>query len=121
MRALVATIAGDTHPLHNLRVHKSLREQFGADEAAVTDWNRHWIATGLAAVEAMVAQGGRGFAYGGTPTIADCYTVPALYSAHRFGVDVAGFPALVAAGERAAALPAVQAAHPSVQPDADPA
>lgn len=121
VRAMVATIAGDTHPLHNLRVHKALRERFGADEAAVADWNRHWIATGLAAVEAAVRRDGRGFAYGDTPTMADCYTVPALYSANRFDVDVTSFPALVAAVERAAALPAVQSAHPSVQPDADPA
>lgn len=120
VRALVATIAGDTHPLHNLRVHQALRERFGADEAAIAAWNRHWIATGLAAVEAAVARDGRGFAYGDMPTIADCYTVPALYSANRFGVDLAPYPALVAAGEAAAALPAVQAAHPSRQPDADP-
>lgn len=76
VRALVATIAGDTHPLHNLRVNKALRERFGADEAAVADWNRHWIATGLAAVEAAVRRDGRGFAYGDTPTMADCYTCP---------------------------------------------
>lgn len=120
VRALVATIAGDTHPLHNLRVHAALRERFDADEAAISAWNRHWIATGLAVVEAAVQRDGAGFAYGDAPTIADCFTVPALYSAQRFGVDLAPFPALVAASERAAALPAVQAAHPLAQPDADP-
>jgi len=119
VRALVATIASDTHPLHNLRVGKYLRTTLGADEDAVTTWNRHWIAEGLAAVEALVARHGGGFAYGDTPTMADCFTVPALYSANRFGVDMSAFPKLIAAGEAAAALPAFQAAHPSVQPDAD--
>lgn len=121
VRALVATIASDTHPLHNLRVHKYLKRDLGADEDAVAAWNRRWIAEGFAAIERAVAARGGGFAYGDTPTIADCFTVPALYSANRFGVDLAPFPALVAAGERAAALPAVAAAHPSAQPDADPA
>jgi maleylpyruvate isomerase len=121
IRALVAAIAADTHPLHNLRVGKYLKDALGADDGAVTAWNRHWLAEGLAAVEVMVARHGRGFAYGDTPTMADCFTVPALYSANRFGVDLAAFPALVAAGEAAAALPEVQAAHPSAQPDADPA
>jgi maleylpyruvate isomerase len=121
IRALVAAIAADTHPLHNLRVGKYLKGALGADDEAVTAWNRHWLAEGLAAVEVMVARHGRGFAYGDTPTMADCFTVPALYSANRFGVNLAAFPALVAAGEAAAALPEFQAAHPSVQPDADPA
>jgi len=121
VRALVAAIAADTHPLHNLRVGRYLKTTLGADDGAVTAWNRHWIAEGLGAVETMVAARGRGFAYGDTPTIADCFIVPALYSANRFGVDVSAFPKLVAAAEKAAALPAFEAAHPSAQPDADPA
>jgi maleylpyruvate isomerase len=47
--------------------------------------------------------------------------VPQIYSAERFGVDLAPYPRLVAAGEKARALPAFAAAHPSRQPDADPA
>jgi len=121
VRALVATIAADTHPLHNLRVGRHLTRALGTDDDGVAAWNRHWIAEGLAAVETMVSRHGRGFAHGDVPTIADCFTVPALYSARRFGVDVSAFPHLIAAGEAAAALPAVAAAHPSVQPDADPA
>lgn len=117
VRGLIATIAADIHPLHNLRVGKAVKA-LGGD---VDDWNRRWIAEGFGAVEAFVARHGRGFAWGNAPTIADCFTVPALYSATRFGVDLAPFPALKAAGERAAALPAVRAAHPLAQPDADPA
>jgi maleylpyruvate isomerase len=117
VRAIVAMIAADVHPLHNLRVLKALREQFGASEAQVQDWMAQWIGDGFAAVEALIARHGGAFAYGDAPTLADCVTVPALYSARRFGVDIAPYPRLVATADRAAAL--AEAAHPSRQPDAD--
>lgn len=119
VRAMAAAIASDTHPLHNLRVQRYVEEELGAGKSGVAAWNRHWIGEGLAAIEAAVRQHGRGFAYGDRPGMADCFIVPALYSANRFEVDVSGFPALIAAGEAAAALPAVAAAHPDRQPDAD--
>lgn len=118
-RALVATIASDIHPLHNLRIGKALRAM-GQDDAGIAAWNARWFGDGFAAVDMMIARHGAGFAVGGAPTIADCFTVPALYSAERFGIDLAPYPHLVAAGANAAALPAIQAAHPSAQPDADP-
>lgn len=46
--------------------------------------------------------------------------VPQLYSAERFGIDLSAFPGLVAVGEKARALVPFAAAHPSIQPDADP-
>lgn len=119
VRAMTATIASDTHPLHNLRVQNYVRDDLGADAVAMAAWNRRWIGDGLAALEAAVRLHGRGYAYGDRPGMADCFIVPALYSARRFAVDVSGFPALVAAGNAAAALPAVAAAHPDRQPDAD--
>jgi len=120
VRAMVAIIGADTHPLHNLRVVKALGE-LGADAVAVQQWTARWIGAGFAALEPMIARHGRGFAFGDTPTLADCFLVPALYSAERFSVDLAPYPALIAAGETARGLPAVASAHPSRQPDADPA
>ena len=117
VRGMIATIATDVHPLHNLRTLKALRQDFGASEAQVNAWMAHWMTDGFAAIEAMIARHGKGFAYGETPTLADCITIPALYSAERFGVDTTPYPNLVAAAARAAAL--AEAAHPSRQPDAD--
>lgn len=119
VRSMAAIIASDTHPLHNLRVLNALRKDFGAEEDGVRRWIAHWLGDGLAAVERLVERHGDGFAYGDRPTLADCCIVPALYSARRFAVDLSRFPALVDAGERAMALPAVAAAHPDRQPDAD--
>ena len=117
VRAMVATLATDVHPLHNLRTLKALRQDFGASEKQVNAWMARWMTDGFAAIEALIARHGGTFAYGDTPTLADCVTVPALYSAARFGVDTTAYPRLVATGARAAAR--VEAAHPDRQPDAD--
>lgn len=114
VRAMAATIACDIHPLNNLRVLNAVRELGGDADG----WAARWIAPGFAALETMIARHGDGFAYGAAPTLADCHLVPQVYSARRFGVDLAPYPRLVAAVDRARALPAVAAAHPDRQPDA---
>lgn len=119
VRAMALAIACDAHPLNNLRVLARLRADFGADEAAVSRWIAGWIADGFKAVETSIARYGEGFAYGATPTMADCCIVSQVYSARRFNVDLTSFPRLVAAADRASTLDAFVAAHPSNQPDAD--
>lgn len=121
VRAMVAIIGADTHPLHNLRVLKALASDLAADPIAAQRWAARWIGDGFAALEPLIAQYGNGFAFGDTPTLADCFLVPQLYSAERFSLDLTPYPRLVAAGDKARALPAFAAAHPSRQPDADQA
>ena len=116
---MAAVVACDIHPINNLRVLNALRSELGADNAAITRWIARWIAEGFEALALMVLQSGRGFAFGDRPTLADCYIVPQMYSAERFGVPTIAYPSLMAAVERARALPAVAAAHPDLQPDAD--
>ncbi|SFR76061.1 maleylacetoacetate isomerase [Sphingomonas jatrophae] len=118
VRAMAAVIGCDIHPLNNLRVLKALRGDLSATQAQVDGWIAHWIGEGFAALETMIARHGGGFAYRDTPTLADCYLVPQLYSADRFGVDVTPYSHLLAAAERLRAIPAVAAAHPDMQPDA---
>ncbi|MFV0625659.1 maleylacetoacetate isomerase [Sphingomonas sp. ac-8] len=119
VRAMAALVACDIHPLNNLRVLETLRSELAASEAQVQAWIARWIGDGFTALEALIARHGEGFAFGDTPSLADCHLVPQLYSAERFGVALAPYPRLVAAGERARALPAFAAAHPDCQPDAD--
>ena len=119
VRAMAATIACDIHPVNNLRILNALRTEFGADEAAVNRWIARWIGDGFAALEMLIARHGDGFAFGATPTIADCHLVPQVYSAERFTVDLSPYPHLKAAVDNARALPGFAAAHPERQPDAD--
>lgn len=121
VRAMAATIGCDIHPLNNLRVLKRLRGELAVSEEQVSGWTATWIADGFAALEKQVARHGRGFAFGDRPGLADCYLVPQVYSAERFGVDLSPYPALMAAATAARALDAVRAADPALQPDADPA
>lgn len=119
VRAMAAIVACDIHPINNLRILNALRTDLSADEATVQRWIARWIADGFVALEVLIARHGRGFAFGDMPTLADCHLVPQVYGAERFAVDLAPYPALMAAAENARALPAFAAAHPAVQPDAD--
>jgi maleylpyruvate isomerase len=119
VRAMAQTVASDIHPLNNLRVLNRLRADFGADDAAVSGWIAGWIAGGFEALEAMIQRYGGEFAFGDAPTLADCCLVPQVYSATRFAVDLAPYPRLTTAAERAGSLDAFAAAHPSRQPDAN--
>ncbi|KHL26875.1 maleylacetoacetate isomerase [Croceibacterium mercuriale] len=119
VRAMAALIGCDIHPLQNLRVLDTLRADFDATTEEVSAWAVRWIEDGFAALETLVAQHGGTYAFGDRPTLADCYLVPQLFNAQRFGVDLAPFPRLVAAGEATSALPEVAAAHPLQQADAD--
>lgn len=119
VRAMAALVACDIHPLQNLRVLKALKRDLAADETQLKAWPQHWIADGLQALEQLVAEHGRGFCFGDTPTLADCYLVPQLYSARRFEVDLGPYPHLSAVEARCAAMPAFAEAQPERQPDAD--
>jgi maleylpyruvate isomerase len=117
VRALAEHVNSGIQPLQNSAPLKVLREKEPGSEKA---WARHFIATGLAALEqAMTATAGR-HAMGDVPGLADCYLVPQVYNARRWEVDLAPFPTLRRVDEACAALPAFQAAHPDRQPDAPP-
>ena len=119
VRAMAQIVACDIHPLNNLRVLTALRQDLGADEAAVSRWIARWITEGFAALETLVARHGGRFAYGDAPGLADCCLVPQLYAAERFGVDVTGFPRLIGAAANARELTGFRQAAPALQPDAD--
>ena len=116
VRAMAGIIACDIHPLNNTRVAGALAG-LNLSEADRLAWTQRWIVDGFTALEPMIARHGRGFAFGQAPTLADCCLAPQVYSARRFDVDLTPFPALVAAADRANALPAFIAAHPDQQPD----
>lgn len=121
VRALALTVAADTHPLGNLRVLKYITGPLGQGEDVKLAWQQHWLRTGMASLEALLAahaDTGR-YCHGDQPTMADCCLVPQVFSAQRFGVDVAAYPTIARIHEACAQLPAFQRAHPAQQPDAE--
>ena len=121
VRSLALTVAADTHPLGNLRVLKYLKGDLGLSEEVKLAWQQHWLRTGLATLESLLAsdpQTGR-YCHGDAPTLADCCLVPQVFSAQRFQVDMTPYPTIMRIHASCAALPAFQQAHPSQQPDAE--
>jgi len=112
VRAMAALIACDIHPLNNLRVLNTLRSEIAVTDAQIQRWISKWITAGFDALETMVKFYGKGFAFGDTPTLADCYLVPQVYSAERFDVDLVSYPHLCAAATRSRALNAFDLASP---------
>jgi maleylpyruvate isomerase len=116
VRALAEHVNSGIQPMQNAVVLRLLREKVpGWDQ----EWARTAIAGGLTALEVAMSDGGAGrFCHGDAPGLADCYLIPQLYNARRFGVETSGLPTLLRIEAACAALPAFQAAHPDRQPDA---
>ena len=120
VRALAAIVGCDIHPVNNRRILESLRQDFGADEAAINRWCGRWIADGFEAIESLLAQDTQrgGYCFGGAPTLADVYLVPQVESARRFKVDMSRWPLISAVDAACGQLDAFKRAAPAVQPDA---
>ena len=112
VRALALAVACDIHPVNNLRVLKYLSGPLGQPQEARDSWYRHWVAEGLAALEAMAAPRSGRFLFGDSPSLADLCLVPQMYNARRFEVPIDAWPTLVRADAEANRLEAFAAAHP---------
>jgi maleylpyruvate isomerase len=120
VRALMNVVACDIHPLGNMRVLVSLKEDHGQSDAAIAGFAMRWNLAGFEALEAMIARGPSGpWCWGATPTLADVCVVPQLYAGvSRYGIDLNAFPRLAQVYAAAETHPAFIAAHPMQQPDA---
>ena len=118
IKAFALAIACDTHPVQNLRVLKKVRAM-GHSEEETNAWAASVNRDGLAACEVMIAGNPGPYCFGAQPTLADILLVPQMANARRFGVDLSGFPKLLAADAAARAHPAFAAAAPENQPDAE--
>jgi len=120
VRAMAAVVGCDVHPINNKRILDYLRQQFGADEAAINAWCGTWIGAGFDALEALIAHPAAEvrYCFGNTPTLADVYLIPQIESARRFKVDLSRWPKLMAIDAHCATLTAFVDAAPGKQPDA---
>ena len=115
---LSLAIACDIHPVNNMRILRYLQDVLGASDAQKTDWYRHWIAEGMAAVEALLQRHGHGaYCFGDAPTLADCCLVPQVANAQRMGCDLTPYAHVMRVHEHCVAQPAFQRAAPAQQPD----
>jgi maleylacetoacetate isomerase len=121
VRSLSDLIACEIHPLNNLRTLQYLKRALGQNDEQVNSWYRHWIADGLAKLEAALGatQGTAMFCHGSSPTMADCCLVPQIFNARRYECDLAPYPTVMRVFDACMKLEAFDRAQPSRQPDAE--
>lgn len=120
VRSLAMLVACEIHPLNNLRVLQHLKRVLGQNEEQVNAWYRHWIADGLARLEADLARPGTGlYCHGNLPTLADCCLVPQVFNAQRYQCDTSAYPTVMRVFAACMQLAAFDRAQPAKQPDAE--
>jgi len=117
-RALALDIACEIHPLNNLRVLRYLVNSLGVDEDAKNRWYKHWVETGLEAVERQVAAAATRYCVSDTPGLADCVLVPQIFNAQRFDCRLDHVPNVMRVFEACMKLDAFEATRPEKCPDA---
>jgi len=120
VRAVAQVIACEIHPLNNLRTLRYIKRTYSLDEEGVNAWYHHWIAEGLAGLEALVAGAKKSgkYCYRDQVTIADCCLVPQVFNAQRYQCDLAAYPVVMAIFAECMKLDPFIDAQPSRQPDA---
>lgn len=120
VRALALDIACEIHPLNNLRVLRYLVHDLKVSEDDKNRWYRHWVETGLEAVEQQLAAHpatGR-FCHGDAPTLADVVLVPQIHNAKRMDCRLDHVPTVMRVFEACMAHDAFAKTQPSACPDA---
>ncbi len=120
IRALAQDIACEIHPINNLRVLRYLVRDLKVSEDDKNRWYRHWVETGLEAVERQLAGStdpGR-YCFGETPTLADCVLVPQIHNAQRMECRLDHVPNVMRVFGECMRLDAFSKTQPSACPDA---
>lgn len=119
-RAIALAIACEIHPLNNLRVLNYLTTTLGVSDEQRGAWYRHWVETGLATVEAMLAGDSRTglCCHGDRPTMADVFLVPQIFNARRFKGKLDHVPTVMRIHEHCLTLDAFARSVPVLQPGA---
>lgn len=120
VRNLALIVACEIHPLNNPRVLKYVKSTLGHGEEQVNAWYRHWIAAGLATLEAELQRPGTGrYSHRDAPGMADCCLVPQIFNAQRYQCDLAPYPTVMRVFGACMQLDAFDRAQPGKQPDAE--
>ena len=120
VRSLSYMIACDIHPLNNLRVLDRITEQFGADEADIEVWFKHWVEVTFSPLEAILDTSSEtgAFCHGDQPTMADACLYAQVWNNQRFNIDHTSYPCIERIFKHCDQIEAFSKAAPKNQPDA---
>ncbi|CAM4804360.1 unnamed protein product [Rotaria magnacalcarata] len=110
-RMISEIIASGIQPIQNI----SVLRRVGEDKKV--EWARHYIKTGLDAVEKALEESAEQFCVGNQLSIADCCLIPQLYHARRWKIDLTKYLLIPSIEERLNSIDAFKVAHPNQQPD----
>jgi len=120
-RALVTQaceiINSGVQPFGNTATIAYMRDVLKLDDATRAAWVKHWLTNGHQALEKFLAPHARDFAMGTEVTAADCFVLPHLFSAERFGAPYDDFPTLKRLKQTYMNGDAFKKAMPDQQPD----
>lgn len=117
VRQVCENFNADTHPLQNLKVLQFLEKEFKISPEQKQQWMNRWISDGVQAVEKVISSFAGEYCFGATPTAADAFLVPQVFSANRFGVDISSCTTVLRVNENCIKHPAFMKAHPYRQID----
>src|SRR5574337_1225963 len=118
VRAIALDIACEIHPLNNLRVLRYLVHSLKVSDEDKNRWYKHWVESGLEAVERQLAAQPARFCHGDAPTLADCVLVPQIFNAQRFDCRTDHVPNVMRVFDACMQLPAFEQTRPEACPDA---
>lgn len=120
IRAIAYDVACEIAPLNNLRVLRYLVRDMNLSEDDKNAWYRHWVETGLEAVERRLAGDARTgrFCHGDSPTLADCVLVPQIHNARRLECRLDHIPTVMRVFEQCMPLDAFATTQPLAYPEA---
>lgn len=115
---LCEIINSGIQPLQNLKVLKEIVSRFKLDEAEKKQWGQFWIEEGFHALEKNLAKTAKTFSLGDKVSAVDCFLVPQVYNANRFGIDMDRFPTIKKVNEHCLSMKEFIDAAPEQQEDA---
>lgn len=120
VRSLALDVACEIHPLNNLRVLRYLVRDLKVSEDDKNRWYRHWIESGLAALEQRLERHPSvgAFCHGDTPGLADIVLVPQIVNAQRMDCRLDHVPTVMRIFDACMQLDSFVKAQPSACPDA---
>ena len=122
-KSLYYAISSEIHAPLNPPVLKYLKEEFGADSAAINLWYAKWIKRTFVPVEKRLAEHkwlSTDLPFG-IASLFEIVLIPQIYNARRWNVDLAEFPNLRKIDIYCNTMDVFQTAHPENQPDTPPA
>jgi maleylacetoacetate isomerase/maleylpyruvate isomerase len=119
VRAIALDIACEIHPLNNLRVLRYLVRDLKVSDDDKNRWYRHWVETGLEAVERQLAAQPATYCHGEQPTIADCTLVPQIFNARRLDCRLDHVPQVMRVFDACMKLDAFERTRAEHCPDAE--